>query len=97
MWKRLLARFIQAFLCSVFVVFFCIGSQVNYKLRQLAETIGPDAVRLERLANSVEEFTYRLLDPLKTDLGWSNQFGDYSLDEMLIDAIEFKQKKVGNK
>ena len=75
----------------------CIGSQVNYKLRKLAETIGPDAVRLERLANSVEEFTYRLLDPLKTHLGRSKQFGDYSLDEMLIDAIEFKQKKVGNK
>ena len=75
----------------------CIGSQVNYKLRKLAETIGPDAVRLERLANSVEEFTYRLLDPLKNDSGWSKQFGDYSLDKMLIDAIEFKQKKVGNK
>ena len=54
-------------------------------------------MRLERLANSVEEFTYRLLDPLKKHLGWSKQFGDYSLDEMLIDAIAFKQKKVGNK
>ena len=97
MWKRLLARFIQAFLCSVFFIFFCIGSQVNYKLRKLAETIGPDAGRLERLANSVEEFTYRLLDPLKTDSEWCKQFGEYSLDEMLIDAIEFKQKKVRNK
>ena len=81
----------------MFFVFFCIGSQVNYKLRQLAETIGPDAGRFKRLANSVEEFTYRLLDPLKTDSDWCKQFGDYSLDEMLNDAIEFKQKKVGNK
>ena len=81
----------------MFFVFFCIGSQVNYKLRQLVETIGPDAGRFKRLANSVEEFTYRLLDPLKTDSDWCKQFGDYSLDEMLNDAIEFKQKKVGNK
>ena len=81
----------------MFFVFFCIGSQVNYKLHQLAETIGPDAGRFKRLANSVEEFTYCLLDPLKTDSGWCKQFGDYSLDEILNDAIEFKQKKVGNK
>ena len=96
-WKRLLARFTQAFLCSVIFVFFCIGSQVNYNLRKLAETIGPDAGRFKRLANSVEEFTYRLLDPLKTNSDWCRQFGDYSLDEMLNDAIEFEQKKVGNK
>ena len=70
---------------------------MNYKLRQLAETIGPDAGRFKRLANSVEEFTFRLLDPLKTDSGWCKQFGDYSLDEMLNDAIEFEQKKVGKK
>ena len=54
-----------------------------------------DAGRFKRLANSVEEFTYCLLDPLKTDSGWCKQFGDYSLDEMLNDAIEFKQRKVG--
>lgn len=75
-------------------VCFVIDSQVNYKLRQLAETIGPDAVRFKRLANSVEEFTYRLLDPLTTDPDLREQFGDYSLDYVLNDAIEFEQKKV---
>lgn len=97
--RLLLARFSQAFLCSVSFVFFCIGSQVNYKLRQLSETaVRPvDAERFKRLANSVEEFTYRLLDPLKTDSETCEYFGYPSLDKMLNYAIEFEQKKVKNK
>jgi len=49
------------------------------------------------LANSVEEFTYCLLDPLKSDEGWCEQFGDYSLDNIMDDAIELEQKKVNKK
>ena len=56
--------------------------------------MSPDAERFKQLANSVEEFTYCLLDPLKSDAGWCEQFGDHSLDDILGDAIEFEQKKV---
>jgi len=70
-----------------------IGMKVNHKLRGLADRMSPDAERFKQLANSVEEFTYCLLDPLKSDAGWCEQFGDHSLDDILDDAIEFEQKK----
>ena len=76
------------------ILLFLICSQVSYKLHKLADRKGPDALRFKRLANSVEEFTYCLLDPLKTDPGRREQFGDFCLDEVLKDAIEFEQKKV---
>ena len=74
-----------------------IGSQVNYMLHQLEEINGADVGRFKRLANSVEEFTYRLLDPLQTDPKWCGEFGEFCLDDILYDAIEFEQKKVALK
>ena len=75
-------------------VFFVIGSQVSYKLHKLADAKGPDAVRFKRLANSVEEFTYCLLDPLKNFSYCCESFGDDCLDGILDDAIGYQQKKV---
>lgn len=70
-------------------------TQVNFKLRGLAEDMGPKVAKFKQLANSVEEFTYCLLDPLKSNLDHlCEQFGDYSLDFIFDDALEFEQKKV---
>ena len=82
--------------------YFCFlppATQVNFKLRGLAEEMGPEVAKFKQLANSVEEFTYCLLDPLKSRKSSHEdrsceQFGDYSLDFILDDAIEFEQKKV---
>lgn len=66
-------------------------------LHQLEEINGADVGRFKRLANSVEEFTYRLLDPLQTDPKRCGEFGDSCLDDILYDVIEFEQKKVALK
>ena len=68
--------------------------QVSFKLRKLAEKMGPDKERFDKLANSVEEFTTCLIDPLRSDKDRRRQFGDYVLDDLLNVAIENKQKKV---
>ena len=46
------------------------------------------------MANSVESFTTCLLDPLRYDQDRREKFGD-GLDEILKDAIQLNQKKVG--
>ena len=66
-------------------------------LHQQEKINGADVGRFKRLANSVEEFTYSLLDPLQTDSEWCGKFGDSCLDDVLHDAIEFEQKKVALK
>lgn len=68
--------------------------QVNFKLRKLAEKMGPDQKRFSELANSVSEFTTCLLDPLRSDKDRRRQFGDDILDDILNVAIENGQKKV---
>ncbi len=67
--------------------------QVNHQLRWLAEKDGTDEERLNKLANSVQDFTYHLLDPLRSK---SELFGPFEtcLDEILDEAIEMEQKKV---
>lgn len=67
--------------------------QVNFELRKLADSKGPDENRFNQLANSVEEFTTSFLDPLRSDQRWREEFGD-GLDEILEDAIQLEQKKV---
>ena len=66
---------------------------MNFELRRLANCKGPDENRVIHLANSVESFTCLLLDPLKSDQGRREEFGDH-LDEILEDAIHLQQKKV---
>lgn len=71
---------------------------MNYELRKRAALKDqPDTERFLRLANSLEEFIYRLLDPLKTNSDMCKKFGRKYLDDLLNDAIEFKQKKVALK
>ncbi|KAJ7386822.1 hypothetical protein OS493_006852 [Desmophyllum pertusum] len=69
------------------------GMKVNFELRKLADSKGPDENRFNQLANSVEEFTTSFLDPLRSDQRWREEFGD-GLDEILEDAIQLEQKKV---
>ena len=48
----------------------------------------------DKLANSVEDFTTRLLDPMQSDQMQREGFGYFILDDILDDAIELEQKKV---
>ena len=48
---------------------------------------------IDKLANSVEEFTTSLIDPLKSDTREREAFGD-TLDLILDKAIEHNQEKV---
>ena len=70
-----------------------IDYQVSFELRKLADSKGPDEERFNQLANSVEEFTSCLLDPLRADQRRREEFGD-ALDDILDDAIQLQQKKV---
>ena len=66
---------------------------MNFKLHRLAERRGSDKEDFTKLANSVDEFTSCLLDPLKSKKEERHAFGD-SLDYLLEAGIEKKQKKV---
>ena len=68
---------------------------MNFELRRLANSKGPDENRVIQLANSVESFTCLLLDPLKSDQRRREEFGD-DLDEILEDAIHLQQKRYCN-
>ena len=70
-----------------------IDYQVSFELRKLADSKGPDEERFNQLANSVEEFTSCLLDPLRADQRRREEFGD-ALDDILDEAIQLQQKKV---
>ena len=50
-----------------------------------------------KLANSVEDFTTRLLDPMQSDQMQREGFGYFILDVILDEAIDLKQKKVMSK
>lgn len=69
---------------------------MNFELRRLATSKGPDENRFNQLANSVENFTFHLLDPLKCDQRRREEFGD-DLDGILEDAIYLQQKRCCDK
>ncbi|KAJ7379849.1 hypothetical protein OS493_012598 [Desmophyllum pertusum] len=71
-----------------------LSMKVSFQLRRLADRKGPDEGRFNQLANSVEEFAYCLLDPLRSDLYGREQFGEYYLDFIMDDAIELSKKVV---
>lgn len=50
-----------------------------------------------RLADSVENFTTRLLDPMQSNQKQRLTFGNFILDDILDDAIDLEQKKVMQK
>lgn len=62
-------------------------------LQDKARQERPDVEELKKLANSVDEFTTSLIDPLKSDKPSREAFGD-SLDSIIDKAIEYKQMKV---
>ena len=68
-------------------------SQVSGFLQNKARQERPDVEELKKLANSVDEFTTSLIDPLKSDKPSREAFGD-SLDSIIDKAIEYKQMKV---
>ena len=68
---------------------------MNFELRRLAGKKGPDEEDFTKLANSVDEFTSCLLDPLKSNTEDRHAFGN-SLDYLLDAGIELEQKKVRN-
>ena len=70
-------------------------SQASFVLRRRADKKGPDEEELTKLANSVDEFSYSLLNPLKSDTEFRHAFAD-SLDHIMDAAIEMEQKKVRN-
>ena len=69
--------------------------QASYALRQRADEKGADEEEFTKLANSVDEFSYSLLNPLKSDIAFRHAFAD-SLDHVMDTAIEKEQKKVRN-
>ena len=71
-----------------------IFSQVNHRLRVLANSKGSEGEMFHKLANSVEDFTTRLLDPMQSDQLQREGFGYFILDDILDDAIDLEQKKV---
>lgn len=67
--------------------------KVSGFLQNKARQERPDVEELNKLANSVDEFTTSLIDPLKSDKPSREAFGD-SLDSIIDKAIEYKQMKV---
>ncbi|XP_068711730.1 short transient receptor potential channel 2-like [Montipora foliosa] len=66
--------------------------EVSGYLRYQARQDRPDVEELATLANSVEEFATRLIDPLKSDTKERKKFGESS--DLIIDsAIKYQQKK----
>ena len=62
-------------------------------LQSKARQERPDVDDLKKLANSVDEFTTTLIDPLKSDNKARGSFAD-SLDLIIDKAIEHNQMKV---
>lgn len=73
----------------LFKLIFKVSGFLQTKARQER----PDVEELNKLANSVDEFTTSLIDPLKSDKPSREAFGD-SLDSIIDKAIEYKQMKV---
>ena len=70
--------------------------QASFGLRRRIDKKGPDEEELTKLANSVDEFSYALLNPLKSDIEFRHAFAD-TFDHVTDAAIEMEQKKVRNK
>ena len=69
--------------------------QVTEKLHARADAQGPDKDGFKDLANRVEEFTLRFMDPLKYNCDHLKTFSENSGTELILEnAIKLKQKKV---
>ncbi|KAL9952846.1 hypothetical protein ACROYT_G040159 [Oculina patagonica] len=67
--------------------------KVSFELRRLADQKTADEEKFNQLTNSVDAFTYCLLDPLRNDKQLCETFGDYVLNYVIEDAIDLDQKK----
>ena len=65
---------------------------MSYELRRLASRKLPNVDDVANMASSVEEFTNRLIDPLKCDFDLCARF-ERCFDDVMENAIEFEQKK----
>ena len=83
---------LSLFVYTAYLLFF---SKVSYELRRLASRKLPNVDDVANMASSVEEFTNRLIDPLKSDinLGLRARF-EGCFDDVMENAIAFEQKKV---
>lgn len=68
--------------------------QTNFELRRLAEKKGPDEDDLAKLASTLDEFIFRLFDPLKSGGRIRDVFLKEAVDDVMDAAIEFEQKTV---
>lgn len=67
--------------------------QASFELRCLANKKGPSEDDFTKLANSVDQFTSCLIDPLKSNTEARHTFGD-SLDDVMDSVINWEQKRV---
>ncbi|XP_068737189.1 uncharacterized protein [Montipora capricornis] len=67
--------------------------KASSELRRRADKKEQDEEEFTKLANSVDEFSCSLLNPLKSDIEFCHTFAD-SLDQVIDDAIEMEQKKI---
>ena len=72
----------------------CHHLQTNFELRRLAEKKGPDEEDLAKLASTLDEFIFRLFDPLKSGGRIRDVFLKEAVDDVMDAAIEFEQKTV---
>ena len=96
-YDRTARKYTCLFVCLVclFTPPTCFFSKVSYELRRLASRKLPNVDDVANMASSVEEFTNRLIDPLKSDinLGLRARF-ESCFDDVMENAIAFEQKKV---
>ena len=74
----------------------CHHFQTNFQLRRLAEKKGPDEEDLAKLASTLDEFIFRLFDPLKSGGRIRDVFLKAAVDDVMDAAIEFEQKNVSS-
>ena len=72
---------------------FCSLLKASYELRNLSRKKGPSEEDFASLANSVDQFSFSLLDPLKSNDEARHVLGD-SIDDILDSAINWEQKRV---
>lgn len=74
----------------------CYYLQTNFELRRLADKKGPDEEDLTKLASTLDEFIFRLFDPLRSGGRIRDVFLKAAVDDVMDAAIELKQKNVSN-
>lgn len=69
---------------------------MNFELRRLAGKKGPDEEDLTKMASTLDEFIFRLFDPLRSGGRIRDVFLKSAINDVLEAAIEFEQKNVSD-